>query len=993
MYGQGQSDQGTTPPGNYAQKDQKDDFVSVSGVGTSMKTSSGASPLTPEQLLKSKRPAPLIPILIIAIVIAVGALTFVFFKGSLPGSTTTTTSTAVQSGISPINNCGIIARPGYYFVSQGIKTQIGGGACINVSSSNVNIICNGNRVTGSGPFVIVPPFTYGVSIVNRTNVTISGCRISNFSYGVFVASSNDIHINDNNISINYVSNVYLNATHNSTVSNNYISKSSSPQGSMFLTNGTSGVNVINNTIQYNLYIGINVNSSNNTFIKNFLSDSPFSFGCSVPNGFVTSSKAYSNVCYNSSGCGFVECTGINIPTNVSKLILQSSINTCGSIVSPGTYQLESNLNMNEFVNISNILSLFTPCIRVASKNVLINCNGFSINNSSVAISALNEQNVTIENCKVNNADIGVSLSNVSVSRISNLSVEAATYGIKLYNTSLTSLYNISAETDTYGMYLSSSYSNIFQRINATHNAYGIYLENNSFSNTFDNGAVLNSSKVDVFATPDSANASYNLMISVSCGYTNAVWATCRHFLTPTLAYVPVSSCSTISAPGNYLLTSGIINGFGQCIKINSDNVRFNCANRIISASSSAVGPALIVSNAYNVTINSCYTVGFPSSITVSNSSLIMVNGTNVQASDYGIVFNSVKYGTVTNSTINGTSNTSIMLYNTVLSDVFKNEITYGKSKNIGILLNNSQNNTIMNNSGSRDYIGVEFMGSSHNNTVVNNTMQLSTYLDYMCAGNSALTSENGGINYGTTKSGCHWLAALTVTNPTVSCAVALQPNLFLLTQDYKYTVGSTCFSSFANTTTINCNGHTVIATNGGTFADFKSSDRSTLENCFLKGFTNTIIASNSSIDIFNNSIYENKGSQHSIAISVSDSKFGATVQADNVSTQYTGISLSSIGGGTMQNNNVESAIIAYMLYNVSGMSIRNNTAYISTYNGIVLNNSVTNIFQNNNFSSSSVGISCLYKSQGSTNNTDLGGNRCTLNKNCLWAGSSSQICP
>lgn len=978
------------PAGNAS--DLHDNFVSNSGVGDSMKFPGSSSPPTPQKILKSSKSGMIIPVLVAVAIIVVGSTTFFFFRGSFIKSPTTTVSTTIQSSITPINNCGVIAKPGYYFVPSNIKTSIQGGACINVSSSNVNIICNNNHVEGSGPFVIVPPFTMGISIINKTNVSISGCAISNFSYGVYVFSSNNILIKNSNVSVNYVTNVYLNNTYNVTLENNYLSKSSSPEGALFLTNGTYGSNVLNNTIQYNLYSGINVNASNNTFLKNFISSNPFAFSCSVPNGFVISSKASLNTCYNSSGCGFVQCLGINVPTNISRLTLQTSINSCGSIVHSGTYVLQSNLNMQEFVNISNILSLLTPCIRVASDNVHINCNGFGIYNSSVAISASDKQNVTVENCKINNAAVGVLLSNVTSSHISNISMRSETYGIEASGTNLTSFYNISAAEDTYGIFLSSSYSNIFQNLNVTHNVYGLYLKNDSYANTFDKGAVLNSSKIDVYATPDSANASYNLMISVECGYTNAVWATtCKHLIKPSLAYVPINTCTDISTPGNYLLTSGIVNARGACISINSDNVRLNCDNNQISTTSTVIGPGIRVSGATNVTLLGCGLVGFPTSINVTNSNTVRVQRAESQGATFGVVFSKVWNGTVENSTMNGTVNASILLHNTSGSILFNDVASDGQARSVGILLNNSVNNIVKNNTGTRNYIGLELIGKSINNTIMNNTMQLSIGTDFVCMGNSALGDENGGINYGTTKSGCHWLAAITKTNPTITCSVALTPSLFLLTQDYKYAAGSLCFSAFSNSTTLDCNGHTIIATNGGSFAEFKNSEKSVIENCFLKGFSDTITTINSSISILNNTVYET--SSKSTAINIAGSPHGVTVQSNNVTTMYRGIYLKNLDSGTMQNNRVYNAATAYYLYNITGLNIKNNTASASTYNGLVANMSVTNIFHYNNFTTSGNGFLCLSSSQGARNNTDSGQNFCSRNSNCLWITSSASECP
>jgi parallel beta-helix repeat protein len=477
------------------------------------------------------------------------------------------------------------------------------------------------------------------------------------------------------------------------------------------------------------------------------------------------------------------------------------------------------------------------------------------------------------------------------------------------------------------------------------------------------------------------------MLSLSCGNSNAQWATCKHFIQPSLPYVPVSGCGPISSPGNYLLQFGIANGTNDCINIESSNVRFSCGNLIIAPNATTFGSAIRISNKHNVSINLCKVISFPFAVNVSDSSLVTINGINAQSSNYGIILDRVTNSTVSGSTLNGSYKASIALYGTSRTLLINNLITYGHSNNYGIILNNSGNNTVLENSGSHNYVGMLLIQNSRNNTIINNTMELNTGFDYLCQGNDGLGAENGGINYGTTKSGCNWLAAITVTNPNVGCTIASQPSLFLLTSDYEYTTGSTCFSVFANSTTVNCAGHTVIATNGGTFASFAGAHGAIIENCFLKGFINTIVAGSSDINIFNNSVIE-APSQYGTAISLSNGGYSTLVHYNNVSAPSIGISVAQTNGGKLESNYVSNAKTAYSLYGVSSMEVQNNTAAPSTGTGILLNNSFTNIFMDNNLGSGT-GISCITVSGGAHNNTDSGGNSCSSNLNCSWAPSAS----
>ncbi|MGD0728954.1 MAG: NosD domain-containing protein [Candidatus Micrarchaeaceae archaeon] len=953
-------------------------------------------PPKPQQI-PTKKKSSILPFVIIAVVviIAIGAFGFLYVNGSILKTTTTSsaTTTAVKN-IYAISNCENINSPGSYFVESGIKTGITSGACINITSDNVNLVCNSNKITGSGPFVGYAPFTYGIEIDGKQNVTISGCDVRNFSYGVFALSSQNINLITNNFSINYVSNIYLNNTHQSAIYQNYLSRSSSTQGSLYLTNGTTGITVYNNTIQYDQYYGINVNSSNNVFKNNYINGTQYSFYCSAANGFVKSSLGLSNSCYNDSGCGFLTCKGINTPANLSKIILNNQISTCGSIRNSGTYSLDSNLYMNQFVNTSNPLSSTMACISINAKNVVLNCKGLGIYNSTTAIVAALSTNVTVENCDVKNSqNAGIVLYNSSQVHLYNLSIVSDFDGIEIVNSTVDTLENVSATQNYYGILLSGSYSNSFINLNSTHNTYGLYVTNGSLSNSFLKAIIENNSNIDVYASPDSSGATLNLMQSTKCGYTNAVWAGCTHFVETALSYVPINSCSSISAPGNYLLTTSVLNAGSQCIKILSSNVKFSCKNDTISSSFSTQGPAISIKNANNVTVNECNVNGYTSSINATNSTDVQITNLRVSGSNYGIIFNRVGTSSIVNATVNGTRNASIALYSSSFNKLKYNNITYGQGHDIGILLNNSLSNKVLNNSAVEEYIGYQITAQSQNNTISNNTAASSAYYDYICngMGTSSINAENGGINYGTTKIGCEWLAAITKINPVINCISVNQPTLYTLSQDGVYAVGSTCISSFGSQITIDCNGHTIIATNNGTFASLTNSANSKIYNCLLKGFANPIIAYNSSIVVQNNTIFGLNSNSNAISIhDVPTQTVG--IYINNVINVHDAFDLSNLGAAELLNNIAYNTDTAYYLSNISAASIKNNTAYASN-NGIVLTNSQENYFQNNNFQGSSSGMECLLRSIGASNNTDLSNNRCNTNLNCLWIKSSSSLCP
>jgi parallel beta-helix repeat protein len=934
--------------------------------------------------------------LIIVAVIGV-SLYLVASSGMFAKSTTTTayTTTVVQQNVNSFSGCANITKSGTYYLSKSAKSTIMHGACINITASNVDIICNNNQLVGSGPFVGVPPFSYAILVRNANNVSVTGCTLKNFSYGIFAASVNSLRVSNSNISVNYMSNIYLGNVHNGTLSNNYLSKTSSIQGSLYLTNGTSGTTIINNTVRYNQYYGVNVNASNNTFRNNLVNGTQYSFSCSTPNGFVVSSKAYSNLCYNNTGCGFIQCRGINIPANISKITLSGAVSSCGTITSPGYYQLSSNVNMKNFVNTSNPLSVLNPCINVRAKNVAINCNGFGVTNATTAIYANGRNNLTITNCKVMNAIAGgIVLYNVTQAHLSNIILVNDSIGIQLYNSSISTFYNISASRNLYGLYLTGSYANNFQLLNFSRNNYGIFLQSSSLSNNFGKSSILNSSSMDVYASPDSANATLNLMQTSVCGLTNAVWAGCKHFVYTSLPYVPVSSCGSISAPGNYLVTTSILNAQPQCMMITSSNVHFSCGGHMIASGlAPGVGTGISIANVKNVSILDCSISLFTYAVNASNSARVSISGFNVQGGEYGVMFRGVTYGSVTNGIINGTANAGILLLNSGSVSVVNNSASDGLMQSVGILVNGSSNNIILNNTAVSEYVGLQFSGRSFNNTVLNNSMSGSTYTDFLCSpGTSALNAELGGTNYGTGKVGCHWLAALPKVNPAVECSLSQQPNYIQLEQDSEYLFGSTCFTLNANTTIVNCNGHTVIALNGGTFASFRNSRRSGIWDCYLKGFTTPIVAVNSSLTVFNNSFLQNAGS--GFAINLSNAKNGGlSVNLNNITAAGgPGIRIANSVGGSLLNNLVGGASVSYLLSNDVAFTITNNTASQNANGGMLLMNSTQNQFRSNFFLSGMRGLQCTGSSGAAGNNTDLGQNSCSSLLNCSWIKGSISAC-
>ena len=218
-------------------------------------------PLQQAQPISQPQPSPILPspsvkkssgkkiklniLLLIAIlaVVIIIVVAFLFLQHNHSTKTTTAltslnTTTISKINVSALNSCRQINVSGSYFLQSNIHTSQSSGPCINITASNVKLVCNQNHISGSGPYLDTPPFTYGIMISKVSNVSIEDCQISNFSFGILSANSNHALILNNNISQNYVSEIdFINSSTNY-VANNYISKSSSGNGAVNITNNS-----------------------------------------------------------------------------------------------------------------------------------------------------------------------------------------------------------------------------------------------------------------------------------------------------------------------------------------------------------------------------------------------------------------------------------------------------------------------------------------------------------------------------------------------------------------------------------------------------------------------------------------------------------------------------------------------------------------------------------------------------------------------------------
>jgi len=168
----------------------------------------------------------------------------------------------------------------------------------------------------------------------------------------------------------------------------------------------------------------------------------------------------------------------------------------------------------------------------------------------------------------------------------------------------------------------------------------------------------------------------------------------------------ITNCTTISSPGNYVLTQSLIPKSGNsCINISVSNVALDCAGKsIVNRSFGKNG--IYASNVINITIKNC-------NISVGCTGQF----------GYAIYFNGVNNSLITNNILNN---------------------NYWD----GIYLDFSSNNTISSNIANNNYYGIWIDDPSSGNKIISNTANNNSWygIVWSYSSNNILTSNTANNN-------------------------------------------------------------------------------------------------------------------------------------------------------------------------------------------------------------------------------------------------------
>ena len=231
--------------------------------------------------------------------------------------------------VTNVSSCGIISSPGEYTLNKSII--ISGANCINITTDDVTLDCQGYSINGTG--------YDGIHTVTANNVIIKNCKISGFVNGICPSGSGSVTIINNTL-INNARGIELGSS-NCNVINNTLNNNS--QYGLFLYQYNNDNNITNNTINFNGDYGVYMyRSSNNTFTSNIINNNTdhgiYVYDNSDDNTFI-SNRLKDNIGSNVDGIRIQNSSNNNLINNIinnSKAGISTYVGSTGSILTNNT---------------------------------------------------------------------------------------------------------------------------------------------------------------------------------------------------------------------------------------------------------------------------------------------------------------------------------------------------------------------------------------------------------------------------------------------------------------------------------------------------------------------------------------------------------------------------------------------------------------------------------------------------------------------------------
>jgi len=571
-------------------------------------------------------------------------------------------SYAASTCLSPTNGMNITSSvtfcPGTFNLANGI----------NINASNIVVTCNQTVLNGTGSNV-------GINFTGLNNITIQGCSIRQYQFGIFLFSSSNNTISNNTASSNAVDGIRLVSSSNNILSNN--NASSNPSDGIHLFDSSNGNTISNNTASSNNR-GIRLSISSNNILSNNTASSNQE-GISVSS--LSNNNVISNNIASSNNFGILLVSSAN--NNVISNNIASSNTDVGIRLSSSSNNTISNNNASSNTN-DGILLVSSSSNNTLSNNTLAN-------NAIADILTADTSNNTLIILQGQN-ELRFERKFINVTKMSNLFI----------NTSIAAV-NSSAERSM------NTSANITVVVPNCGNLNILLFENFTTSPSVvrSSGQLCNATTTPACTAISCSNNITTFNVERFSSYAAS---TC---IEPFNA-MNITESTTL-CPGTFNLPEGV--------RINASNVVVTCNQTVLNGTGSNNG--FIANGFSNLTVQSCTIERYLTGINFANmndSKIVNNNLSDIVSTSIG--FQTVSHGIISNNTISNGGGSGISLSfnsynNSISSNLIINQSRGILSFTTGAFPQN--NNTILNNMFLRNRLEGIFIQFSTNNILSNNT--------------------------------------------------------------------------------------------------------------------------------------------------------------------------------------------------------------------------------------------------------------------------------
>ncbi|MFH1133549.1 MAG: LamG-like jellyroll fold domain-containing protein [Nanoarchaeota archaeon] len=415
-----------------------------------------------------------------------------------------------------LSDCTNISVPGLYWLSADINSSSAhfGSYCINISTDNVTIDCQGHKIVGNDVV------DYGIytapAAAHSTNITIKNCNVTDWdTAGISYSNANN--------------NTFLNIT-----------LYSNPDYGMVFSSANN--NTLSNISSFSSATGIMISSSRYLTLNNIFTNSSSesgieiagnSGGLIVTNSTITNSSEW-DIGFGTDSCAAAANAGITL-TNVNGTDNKPIVYFNSSVT---IKNYDNNFTEMIFCNADNSV-LDNITLRHGEKEtngIILRSTDFSnlsniyVNDSTDGIFLRGCNNITLTNASfISNLNDALSISQTNNMTVTNVVAQSSGWrGIEisgnLNRIINTTILDTRSSINRIGLYMSSD-NNSFENVTISSNGQGIYLDTGADDNTFSNVIVKNSSTPGIHVVTAGQSGDNSISNSLFNNSVNVVFTT------------------------------------------------------------------------------------------------------------------------------------------------------------------------------------------------------------------------------------------------------------------------------------------------------------------------------------------------------------------------------------------------------------------------------------------------------------------------------------